>query len=143
MAFPVTQIWNVQSGGNDATNGNGGGFDPANANFVADGSATAANTAAPIFSSASYTFLARDVNAWLFLPTGAFAGWYNITAVAGGKATLNATAGAAVSYGLAAGVNLNSPTTQTGISASASPSSLKWGIDYSQTTSPAITYSDA
>lgn len=136
MAFTSSAVWEVWSNGDDSF---GGGFDPGVAGFPTDGTtdANTGNTASPVFSSASYNFVAGDVGAWVYIKSGtnSIPGWYKIASVASNKATLNATAGAGV---LAAGT----PTTATGIATVGTPTSLTWGIDYSQSSSARITYTD-
>src|SRR5688572_24727159 len=109
MAFTASTVWEVQALGLDT---NGGGFDPGVAGFPTDGTtdSNTGNTSTPVFSSASYAFVADDVGHWVYIKSGtnSLPGWYKITSVAGGKATLNAAIGAAV---LAAGT----PNTATGI----------------------------
>jgi len=87
----------MQTTGSDTANG--GNFDPGCANMSTNLAATFANTASPVVTSATYTFVSGDVGAWLFnKPTGVWqGGWYPIVSVAGGAATL----GAAVGFALA------------------------------------------
>src|SRR5580700_6581245 len=102
MSLSANVQWEVRTTGNDS---NGGGFDPSVAGFATDGAATAANTPSPVFTSASYSFVAGDVNAWLFIQAGTnwTPGWYQIASVSGGAATLTAGVGQATLY------NSNSP----------------------------------
>src|SRR6267142_7288271 len=95
MAIPATQFWEVQSGG---ASGNGAGFDPGNANMATDLAATNANTSSPVITSASYNFVASDVNHWAYIKAGTnwTAGWYKILSVAANAATLDGTIGNAV-----------------------------------------------
>jgi hypothetical protein len=95
--------------------------------MATDGTASNANTAAPVFSSASYSFQASDVGAWLFISAGANAvqGWYKIASVAGGAATLDAAIGHAVLF---TGV----PSTAVGCGTAATLTSITWTVDYSQ-----------
>lgn len=125
----LTITWNA--------GGNGGGFDTGVAGFPTDGAATVANTSAPVFTSASYNFVAGDVGAWIYIKSGTSwtPGWYKIASVASNAATLNGTIGAAV---LAAGT----PTTVVGCATVASPTSATWGIDYSQGTAGQISFTD-
>ncbi len=71
----LTITWN--------TGGNGGGFDTGVAGFPTDGAATVATSSAPVFTSASYNFVAGDVGAWIYIKSGTnwTAGWYQITVV--------------------------------------------------------------
>src|SRR5262245_31004119 len=97
MAIANTTIYEVRSTGNDL---NGGGCTPCNANFMTDRAVSNAQGTGtgPAVTSASYTFVAGDVNAWLFIRSGTnwIPGWYQIASVAGGAATLNAAIGAAI-----------------------------------------------
>jgi hypothetical protein len=95
--------------------------------MATDGVVTGANTAAPVFSSASYSFQASDVGAWLFISAGTntVKGWYKIASVSSGAATLDAATGHAVLF---AGVL----STAVGCGTAASLSSVTWTVDYSQ-----------
>lgn len=136
MALTASAVAEVWSNGSD---NNAGFFDPGVAGFPTDGTvdSNTGNTAAPVFSSASYNFVAGDVNAWIYIKSGtnSLPGWYKIVSVASNKATLNATIGAAV---LAAGT----PTTVVGLATVGTPTSLTWGIDYSQSASARIAFTD-
>src|SRR5574339_359644 len=136
MALPATIVLEVESGGSDTLNG--GGFDPSQtAGMFTDGAATSANTASPVFSSVSYTFVAGDVGAWVYIGSGTnwIAGWYKIVSVAAGAATLSAAAGAGVLPTL-------TPTTAVGCASVASPTGATWSIDYSQQAARQIAYTD-
>lgn len=135
MAFLAGTFLQVLTGGSDTANG--GGFDTSNTHFATDGSATVANTSAPVFSSASYNFAAGDVGARLYIAsgTGWLPGWYTIASVASNKATLTASVGTAT---LSTGF-LN---TAVGCATTASPSSATWGVDYSQMNSPRYSFTD-
>ncbi len=138
MALASTTIWEVRTTGDD-TNG-AGAFDPSkvSAGGFTDGAATAANTSAPIFTSASYNFTANDVSAWLYIDSGTswIPGWYFITSVASNAATLSAAIGAGVLAGNA------SMSTVVGCATVASPTGAKWTIDYSQQAAALQTYTD-
>lgn len=137
MALASTTVWEVRTGGSDTVNG--GAFDPGQtAGMFTDGAATSATTSAPVFSSASYNFVAGDVGAWIYVASGTnwIPGWYKIASVAANQATLNATIGQA---------NLNTsfaPTTVTGCATVASPTSATWSIDYSQQDTAQFAYTD-
>ena len=111
---------------------NGGAFNPTNANMATDGAATSATGASPVFSSASYNFVANDVGYRVFIKSGTnwTPGWYTIASVAGGAATLTAGIGTATLYGA-------TPAAATGVSAVvgcatvASPTGATWSVDYS------------
>lgn len=85
------------------------------------------NTASPVVSSASYNFVAADVNSWLDIPAGTnwLHGKYLIVSVASNKATLSAAIGAAV---LANGT-LN---TAVGCASVGTPTAGTFSVDYSQ-----------
>lgn len=123
--------------------GNGGGFDHGVGGFPTDGVATVANTSAPIFTSASYTFVAGDAGAILYVKLGASCvlGRYPIASVSGGAATLNAAAGGAAIGGSATPA-LMAPLTTAGIATIAGPSTITWGIDYSVQAGAKIAFTD-
>lgn len=131
--------WEVRTGGSNA---NGGGFDT-NSTFPTDGAATSATGASPVFSSASYNFVAGDVGHWVFIKSGTnwLPGWYKITAVSSNNATLNATAGQGVRYWANKGF-IQGPTGLTGCATTGSPTGATWGIDYSQNNAAHISFTD-
>lgn len=139
MALNAKTLWECNAS-STANMVNGGGFNTANANFPTDGSLTSANTSAPVLSSATYSFVAGDASAWVYLSNVSRPGFYQISSVAGGNATLNATAGAAVLYDTTTGKC--SPSTATGCDSSASVSSKTFGVDYSQATAAIATNTD-
>jgi hypothetical protein len=134
MAFTATTHWEIETAGDDTNNG--GGFDTGVAGFPTDGAATVANTASPVFTSASYTFVAGDVGAWIYIKSGTnwTVGWYKVASVSAGAATLNGTIGQAVV--------LSAPSTIVGCATVASPTGATWGIDYSQSASSRVTFTD-
>jgi hypothetical protein len=135
MALPNTAILRALPGGS-ATNG--GGFNPANTGFLANGAATSATGASPVFSSVSYSFVAGDVGHWLYIKSGTntVPGWYQIASVAGGNATLSAA--------IAAGFTANSQrTTAVGIATVASPTSITFAVDYTRSTTPVVSVTNA
>lgn len=137
MALSATLIWECRTTGHDTNNG--GAFDPGQtAGMFTDGAATSATGTAPVFSSASYNFVAGDVGARVYIASGTnwTAGWYTIDSVASNVATLNGTTGAGV---LAADL---SPTTADGCATTASPTGATWTIDYSVQNSAQFTYTD-
>ncbi len=139
MAISSTTIWEFNASAT-ASNVNGGGFNYANANFITDYAATLATTAAPVLTSATYTFVAADVNAWVYVQSGTnwTPGFYKIASVAGGAATLNATIGQALQLVNQAWI----PNTVAGIATVASPSGGVVGIDYSRGTAALNTATD-
>lgn len=137
MALSGNTVWEIETGGSDTNNG--GAFDPGQtAGMLTDGAATVANTSAPVFTSASYNFIAGDVGAWIYISSGTnwTAGWYKIVSVAANAATLNATIGQGVLK------TLFSPSTVVGCATVASPTAATWSIDYSQQSSAQFAYTD-
>lgn len=139
MALAGTNIIEVRTTGDD-TNFSGM-FDPGQtAGMNTDGAATSATGNSPVFTSASYNFVAGDVGAWLFIASGTNwnKGWYQIASVAANAATLTATSGSALQF-----VNGNAiPTTVAGCATTASPTAATWSIDYSQQDTSQFTYTD-
>ena len=130
----ATMDWEVESGGSNTANA--ACFDRLTtlAGRPTDLAATSGTTATPTVSSASYNFVAGDVNQWLFIAAGTnwTPGWYKITSV--GTPANAAVVDAAVGHvtTLLGGVN-----TIAGIATTASPTSGTWSVDYShQTTAP-------
>lgn len=146
MAFSSSAVWEVESGASDS---NGGGFDPGVTGFPTDGTVdtNTGNTSAPVFSSASYNFVAGDVGAWIFIKSGtnSIPGWYKIASVASNKATLNAAIGAATLFsGLSGATTAQQLTLNTavGLATVGTPTNLTWGVDYSQQTGAKIAFTD-
>lgn len=140
MALAGTTLWECQTGGSDANNG--GAFDPGQtAGMFTDGAATSATGNSPVFSSASYNFVAGDVGAWVFVGAGTnwTKGWYQIASVASNVATLSAAIGAAELYPAQGGWG---PSTAAGCATTASPTGATWSIDYSRGTTANVTYTD-
>lgn len=141
MALTASTIWECRA---SATTGNtnGGGFNTANANFVTDLTATSGTGNSPVVSSATYTFVAGDVGAQLYVKTGTnwTPGWYPIASVSAGAATLSAAIGQAVQVSTttaAYGAN-----TVAGVATTASPTGGTFGIDYSQQDTAQATATD-
>lgn len=137
MALGSATIWEVETGGSDTLNG--GAFDPGQtAGMFSDGAATLATSTAPVFTSASYNFVAGDVGAWVYVASGTnwTAGWYKIASVAANAATLNATIGQAVLK------SVFTPSTAAGCATTASPTGATWTIDYSQQSAAQFAYTD-
>jgi len=121
------------------------GFNPGSANFNTDLAATVANTASPVVTSASYSFVAGDVGNWVYVKSGTHwqAGWYQIASVATGAATLSAAIGAAILT-----INLNGVVTYNTVAgctsdATATLSAGTYGVDYSQSDAATATSSTA
>jgi len=139
MAFLATDIWEVRTDGADT---NGAGFNTA-APTLTDGAATSATGNSPVFTSASYNFVAGDVGAWVYIKSGTnwTPGWYQIASVAANAATLKAAVGEASLVGsttLKAG-----PNATAGCATTASPTGATWSVDYSQQAAAVIAVTDA
>lgn len=138
-AFNASTYWEVEFGGSDSLNG--GGFDPGNLTRDATLTASSANTASPVVTCSSYTFVTADVGAWLFVRTGTnwIPGWYKIASISGSgngnTATLSAAIGAGVKY---VNGDANLMSTLAGCATTASPTAGTWSIDYSQQNSAAF-----
>lgn len=133
MALSASTVFEINSLAT-ASNVNGGGFNPANANMLTDLAATVANTAAPVVTSASYNFKSTDVGNYLYIKSGTSwtPGWYKIISVAANAATLEAAIGSA---NVTQVVNNRYGTnTVIGCATVASPTSGTFTIDYSQST---------
>lgn len=129
-AIASTAVWAVNSSG--ASTG-GGAFNPSNANFLTDFTATSATSTAPVISTASYNFVAGDVGAWIYVSAGTnwIPGRYKISSVAANAATVDATIGHAeiISSG-----GVYSPSTVQGCATTASPTAGTCGVDFSTLT---------
>jgi len=137
MALSANTAWECRTTGNDT---NGAAFNPANANMTSDLAATSATGSSPVVTSVSYNFAAGDVGSWLFIKSGSnwVPGWYQIASVSMGAATLTAGVGTVQLYGGASQTN-----TSAGCATTASPTSGKWAIDYSQQAGTVIALTDA
>ncbi len=143
MALPAGLFVEINSSAT-ASNVNGGGFNPYNASFMTDltTDANTANTNAPIVSSATYTFVAGDVNHWLYIAAGTnwTVGWYKIQSVAGGKATLEAAIGSAnVEQFVNNRIIRN---TVIGCATTGTPTGGTFGVDYTRSTAAAFARTD-
>lgn len=140
MAIAAATVFQIQSTAT-AGNVNGGGFNPANASFLTDGAATLATGNSPVFTSASYNFVAGDAGHWIYISSGTNwnPGWYQIASVAANAATLSADIGQVVTVNTS---NLYVPNTIAGVATTASPTAATWGIDYSQSNSSRYTATD-
>ena len=130
-AIPANAIWNIRSDAT-ASNVNGGFFNTGNANFPTDGTVdtNTGNTDSPVFSSASYNFVAGDVGAWIYVKSGTntYPGFYQIASVASNKATLSAAVGAGVWHNQTN--RTYTASTSAGIASVGTPTSITWGINY-------------
>ena len=140
MTLAATTFWEI-NGTATASNVNGGGFNTANANFLADltTDTNTGNTASPIVSSATYNFSSADVGAWVFIKSGT--NWYantfyKIASVATNKATLSA----AIGQGLTIDATTNQliSNTAVGVASVGTPTGGTFGVDYSQGTTAIV-----
>lgn len=146
-ALTATTVWEFNQGAT-ASMVNGGGFSTQNANFLTDLACTDGTTTTPDCTSVSYTFIAGDVNSWIFVRSGtnwntsgvATAGggcWWKITAVASGTATIATAIGEGVCIFSGTPVDIHNlwrSNTSAGVATVASPTSGTFGVDYSQGT---------
>jgi hypothetical protein len=142
MAFGSGTIIEINPGSGST---GGGAFDPGTfAAMSTNLTATSANTASPTVSSASYTFVTADIGHYLFIATGVnwYAGWYRITNVSAGAATINAAIGQVAGYSSASPAGPTFMNVVAGCASTANPTAGTWSIDYSRTTSPRFSYSD-
>lgn len=140
MALAATTQVEIEATGSDTANA--GLFDGGQtAGMPTDGAATAANTASPVFTSASYNFVAGDVGAWIFIGAGTnwTNGWYKIASVAANAATLSAAVATCPGWN---GSFVSGANTAAGCASVASPTGATWAIDYSQQAAAQIAYTD-
>lgn len=142
MALSTSTIFEI-NGGATASNVNGGGFNPANANMLTDltTDANTGNTNSPVVSSASYSFVAGDAGHWVYIKSGTnwTPGWYQIASVASNKATLSASIGQAVQALNARDYGAN---TVAGVATVGTPTNGTWTMDYSQATASPFASTD-
>lgn len=133
MARDVRLIWTCKAG-STAANKNGGGFNPYNANFPTDLATTTGTSATPTVSGA-YAFTENDATfgAWVYVAAGTnwIQGFYQITGVNGGVATLNAAIGAASVWDAVTGSFVLN-TVQGCCTQSTPGGNATYGVDYSQ-----------
>jgi len=145
MALTSGTIFEVRD---TATTGNvnGGWFNPANANGVTDltTDANTANTNSPVVSSATYTFVAGDVGAKLYVVSGTnwTPGWYPIASVSAGKATLSAAVGEAIQRDTTLLPHKYYTNTVAGCATVGTPTNGTFLIDYSQQNTAQATNTD-
>jgi hypothetical protein len=129
MALASGSLFNVTATATTA-NVNGAGFNPANAAFPTDLAATVATGNSPVVTSATYTFVAGDVGAAVYVKTGTnwTAGFYPIASVSAGAATLSAAVGQA--WQLSATTGMYALNTVAGCATVASPTGGTYGVNY-------------
>jgi hypothetical protein len=129
------------SDGNAGSDTNPGWFNPGSANFLTNLSCDTSTPSVYKISSASYTFVAGDVGSWVFIQGGTnwLPGWYKITSVAGGVATVNAAIGAAVLYSTPGPYAVNTVAGCVNGSYVSGTASGTGGVDYSQAGTPSFT----
>ena len=130
MTLASGSVFNVSA---SATTGNvnGSGFNPANTNFPTDGVIAGGTGSTPTLTSATYSFVAGDIGAAIYLPAQAAnitSGFYPITSVASGVATVNAAIGAAWQLNVA--TNFYAPNTVAGCATTAAPTGVRYGVNY-------------
>ncbi len=146
-ALPTTTVYEIRQ---DATaaNVNGGGFNPANASFFTDWTATSATGNSPVVASASVTFVSGDAtDTWVWSIAGT--GWdvYRSCKIAsvdtsgGTSATLDAAIGHCIDY-TPTDRNKGVPSTTAGIGSTGSPTGGTLGLDFSQRASAKVAYTD-
>jgi len=125
--------YELQSNGNNANSG----FFDASASYTSTLSTSNGTSATPIVTASNYTFVSTDIGNYLYLFGNStwLHGWYRITSVNAGAATVDASVGSVSRH------SQKISTTQ-GISSANSASSGTWSIDYSQNPSAARTYTD-
>jgi len=120
----------------NGSNSNSGMFDP-NATLTTTLVTSNGNSVNPSVTASNYTFISSDIGNYLYIKSGTNwnPGWYKITAVNAGAATVDATIG-----------NVFQPNHRIsivqGVSTTASASSGSWTIDYSQIATAIRTYTD-
>jgi hypothetical protein len=124
---------------------NSGWFNPGSANFLTNLSCDTTTPGVYKISSASYTFVAGDVGSWVFIQSGTnwLPGWYKITSVAAGVATVNAAIGAAVLYSTPGPYAVNTVAGCVNGSYVSGTASGTGGVDYSQAGTASFTTSTA
>ncbi len=135
---PIFEINSLATAGNV----NGGGFNTANPNMMTDGTVdtNTGNTNSPVFSSATYNFVAGDVGHRLYIQSGTncYPGFYTIASVDSNKATLSAAIGQAETF-----VNeVCTAATVAGVASTGTPTGIVFSIDYSRTTAAPFTAAD-
>jgi hypothetical protein len=133
MALSAYAFWEVRSLGSD---NNSGGFDP-NATMKSTLSCSDGTSSTPTVTASDYTFVSQDVGYYLYIKSGTnwTPGWYLITSVSAGNATVNATGGQFI--------KANSiMSSSNGIGSTDNLSSGTWAIDYSQNNSARISFTD-
>ncbi len=132
--IPASAVWSLRS---DATaaNVNGAVFDTGASFPLNNCTATSATGNSPVISCSGYSFVAGDVNHWIYTVSNTggeiVRGAWKIQSVNSGNATVDASVGNAVYH---------NPTQRTwtvnslvaGLASVASPTAITLGIDYSQ-----------
>lgn len=139
MAVATSTIWEFNTSAT-ASMVNGGGFDYLATGPISDAAWGSANTSAPTVSSATYTFVAGDVGAWVYSTNTTNPGFYKISSVSTGIATVNATIGSGVIFNTTTQKWI--PSTATGVDSSASLTSKGILVDYSQSTAGILSLTD-
>ena len=120
----------------NGSNTNSGFFD-ASASFTSTLITSNGTSATPTVTASNYTFVSTDVGNYLYLFGNStwLHGWYRITSVNAGAATVDASVGSASRHS-------QKVSTIQGVSSANSASLGTWSIDYSQNPLAARTYTD-
>ena len=129
----ILSIFEIQANG---SNSNSGMFDPS-ATLTTTLATSNGTSATPTVTASNYTFVSSDIGDYLYIKSGTNwnPGWYRITAVNAGAATVDASIGNSFQPS-------HRVSTIQGISTTASASSGSWTIDYTQIATSSKTYTD-
>jgi hypothetical protein len=129
----ILSLFEIHANG---SNSNSGMFDPS-ATVTTTLTTSNGTSATPTVTASNYTFVSSDIGDYLYIKSGTNwnPGWYRITAVNAGAATVDASIG-----------NVFQPSHRIsaiqGVSTTASASSGSWTIDYTQIATASRTYTD-
>ncbi len=139
MAVATTTIWEFNTAAT-ASMVNGGGFNYSATGPISDGAWGSANTSSPTLSSATYTFVAGDVGNWIYSTSTTIPGFYKISSVSTGIATVDASVGAGVIFDTT--TQVWKPNITAGVDSSATLTSKNFLVDYSQATAGILSLTD-
>ena len=143
--IPAGTVWNARSGAT-ASNLNSGGFDTGATFQLTDGVGGSATGNNATLSSGTYSFTAADVTAgaWVYIVSNTGVnvnrGFCQIASQSSGVATLNTAVGQCIWHN--ATTRTYTISTSAGISSTAAPTSITFGIDYSQSTAALCAITD-
>jgi hypothetical protein len=129
----ILSIFEIHANG---SNSNSGMFDPS-ATLTTTLTTSNGTSATPTVTASNYTFVSSDIGDYLYIKSGTNwnPGWYRITAVNAGAATVDASIGSVFQPS-------HRISTIQGVSTTASASSGSWTIDYTQIATASKTYTD-